>query len=300
MFIDIPIANRTSFRLADELGWWRKDTLRQRTYLAQAQTLIHPDRAAAYTADHDYPHRGGAWVTLRELWLRQGNPYQQVQLLKAGLLHSLMGSSRNRYSEAYLPPFPVIKEARDQAHVEAGILDSPWSYLHTDVLPLVFDDAGRFIGGGFYCGHDLRDPAAFLLALDRMVGFVLQHWQPVRIRYAASPDEVERLLAAFAVSPEKLEADRLAVEHAARLAQREAEDAIRCQEEEACRNARRAQHPRMDEWPPDASALKQLVWTHPVSTVAKLFGVSDTAVRKLCDRQGVIRPPQGYWLRKSH
>jgi hypothetical protein len=37
------------------------------------------------------------------------------------------------------------------------------------------------------------------------------------------------------------------------------------------------------------------VWSGPVTRVAAEFGVSDTAVRKMCRRHGIPVPSRGYW-----
>src|ERR1700694_751303 len=39
------------------------------------------------------------------------------------------------------------------------------------------------------------------------------------------------------------------------------------------------------------------VWKEPVNTVAKRYGVSDVALRKICEKLGVPVPPLGYWAK---
>lgn len=41
--------------------------------------------------------------------------------------------------------------------------------------------------------------------------------------------------------------------------------------------------------------LYDLVWAHPVSKLAKVYGLSDRGFAKLCDRNSVPTPPRGYW-----
>jgi hypothetical protein len=43
--------------------------------------------------------------------------------------------------------------------------------------------------------------------------------------------------------------------------------------------------------------LYALVWTKPVTHVAKEFGISDVAVRKICVKHGIPTPPLGYWAK---
>ena len=47
----------------------------------------------------------------------------------------------------------------------------------------------------------------------------------------------------------------------------------------------------------DRELLYDEVWKDPVSTVAKKYGVSDTALAKACRRLNVPLPPRGYWAR---
>ena len=44
--------------------------------------------------------------------------------------------------------------------------------------------------------------------------------------------------------------------------------------------------------------LYEEVWNEPVSTVAKKYGVSDVAIRKICKSMDIPVPPRGYWAKK--
>lgn len=43
--------------------------------------------------------------------------------------------------------------------------------------------------------------------------------------------------------------------------------------------------------------LYDLVWTSPITSVARTFGVSDVALSKVCRKAGIPIPPRGYWAR---
>src|SRR5688500_19556469 len=43
--------------------------------------------------------------------------------------------------------------------------------------------------------------------------------------------------------------------------------------------------------------LYDAVWSTPVETLAKQFGMSDVALAKRCKNQNVPRPPRGYWAK---
>lgn len=58
-----------------------------------------------------------------------------------------------------------------------------------------------------------------------------------------------------------------------------------------------AQFPQRNTYSRDK--LHEEVWTEPVSTVAKRYGVSDVGLRKVCISLDVPLPPRGYWARKK-
>lgn len=56
--------------------------------------------------------------------------------------------------------------------------------------------------------------------------------------------------------------------------------------------------PNKINWP-KKEVLHELVWSKPMTEIAKDLGVTDVAISKACGRMGVDRPPRGYWVRKS-
>jgi hypothetical protein len=48
------------------------------------------------------------------------------------------------------------------------------------------------------------------------------------------------------------------------------------------------------------SELYDLVWSKPMTHVAKEFGMSDVAVRKHCVKHDIPTPPLGYWAKLAH
>ena len=48
----------------------------------------------------------------------------------------------------------------------------------------------------------------------------------------------------------------------------------------------------------DRKELYDLVWSQPVTKVAKQFGVSDVAIAKACRKLKVPLPGRGYWAKK--
>src|SRR6185312_15784039 len=45
--------------------------------------------------------------------------------------------------------------------------------------------------------------------------------------------------------------------------------------------------------------LYDLVWSKPMSALAKEYGLSDRGMAKLCIRNSIPVPPRGYWAKKE-
>lgn len=43
-----------------------------------------------------------------------------------------------------------------------------------------------------------------------------------------------------------------------------------------------------------------LVWSKPITHLAKDFGLSDVAIHKICKKHNIPNPPLGYWAKKAH
>jgi 5-methylcytosine-specific restriction endonuclease McrA len=50
---------------------------------------------------------------------------------------------------------------------------------------------------------------------------------------------------------------------------------------------------------PSRDELKKMVWEMPVTKVSKLYGVSDSAIKKRCKAYNIETPPRGYWTIKK-
>lgn len=46
--------------------------------------------------------------------------------------------------------------------------------------------------------------------------------------------------------------------------------------------------------------LYELVWSEPMRTLAKRYGISDVGLAKACRRHRIPRPHRGYWQQKEH
>ena len=46
--------------------------------------------------------------------------------------------------------------------------------------------------------------------------------------------------------------------------------------------------------------LYELVWSEPISKLAKRLGVSDRGLAKACSRGDIPVPPRGYWAKLQH
>lgn len=48
---------------------------------------------------------------------------------------------------------------------------------------------------------------------------------------------------------------------------------------------------------PSPEELTRLVWSHPITQVAQMFGVSDNGIRRWMTDANVVGPPRGHWLK---
>jgi hypothetical protein len=46
--------------------------------------------------------------------------------------------------------------------------------------------------------------------------------------------------------------------------------------------------------------LHELVWSQPMTGIARQFGVRDQHVAKACDGAEIARPPAGYWQKVGY
>jgi hypothetical protein len=46
--------------------------------------------------------------------------------------------------------------------------------------------------------------------------------------------------------------------------------------------------------------LYELVWSIPITSVAKTVGISGAGLAKLCRRHQIPCPPRGYWAKQAH
>lgn len=46
--------------------------------------------------------------------------------------------------------------------------------------------------------------------------------------------------------------------------------------------------------------LYELVWFHPMTEIAKQYGVRDLQIAQACDLYDIARPPTGYWQKLAH
>lgn len=225
--------------------------------------------------------RKGEVYTLRYLWDNRENPEAVAAVLICASLFPLVCAGRRDHLLENWPPVPCMKvvfrwamerwssEERDRAR--------GWHHACTEVLPDRLLDWRLRIG----------DMETLIRHFAKEHARVLARYRPVAAVFGPKRDPfVERRL-----QKEYLEERR-------RYAEWEREQ----REEEARRKAeeerRRREHPRWGEWGKlSRGELERLVWSRPVVSVAREFGVSDVAVAKKCRKLGVAKPPPGFWAK---
>lgn len=65
-----------------------------------------------------------------------------------------------------------------------------------------------------------------------------------------------------------------------------------------CSNSCNTRSQEKLDWPEDED-LARLVWESPLSQLAKVLGVSDSAIRKRCKSHGIKTPKKGHWSKTT-
>lgn len=50
----------------------------------------------------------------------------------------------------------------------------------------------------------------------------------------------------------------------------------------------------------DVENLRELIWTYPITKVAEILGISDSAVHKRCKKYNIKKPETGHWLKTKN
>jgi len=270
-----PDAIRPSF-----VAWWPRGKETER-WIALQQYIL------------EYPHRdpmlwrpqtpSGQQATIYSL-CATSNINEIIGVLTcASLRPYLERSSFENYRNREV--FAQINKWARKAAVSA-LQPWPWHHKSLDVLPNLayegqLDDFGTLHSD--YAGND-----EIVIAIIKHHKALLEAWRPIELLCDETGDV--KLIQTI----QKRLTEKRAAEEQAHLEQQ------RREKEQAAEQKRQAEeyqqrHPRAKEWPPSAAVLRELVWSMPTVDVAKLFGVSDVAVGKLCKKLGVPKPRLGFW-----
>ncbi len=291
------------------MTWQLKQEVETRFFFVQCLLLQHPGYECSWqgvAVSGSAPNtieilatKAGLQTTLEVLSSCQRTPQQQLNVLKAALLFALCKSCRCYGQDLQLPDSEQLRLYQKEVLNLAGLGAYPWHRLNTDVLPEILRD-NEWQYPRLSHEEDYSSIVVLDAALNRLVADVLAIWLPVRITYVTDKAKATQLLQAFNESPKKQALDARIAQEAEEDKQREAQRKADQDRMDEVLAELLKKSPRMNDWY-DLSdeELKKLVWSQPIIELASLFGVSDTAIRKRCDRRGIDRPGQGYWLRKS-
>lgn len=260
------------------LSWWPVGEISQ----LHLQAQHHLDQWPG-TRDEVHPPsyytRQGEIDTLDYLWSCKGNPSLLCALLMHASLFSRLHSRRGHYPSKYWPSRKAVSALDDLAKAQLvsgdGLDFHGWHPSCTTVIPVRNEDFAYKVEDALGLIRYLAEEHASLLLTER----------PVRLIYTDTKDP-------FVAN--RLEADRK--ETQARLEEMRAEQERRDQEEADIQRQLKRRHPRYGQFPEISSReLTELVWTKPTKDIADEFGVSDSAVGKRCKRDGIKKPPRGFW-----
>jgi hypothetical protein len=188
-----------------------------------------------------------------------------------------------------------------EAYLKARGIVVHWPHPVRYTLP----DNTLFIGDYGYFQDGFRHRHVFIEngeAIDTLPGLVkllaqghakfLKEWQAVRISFPGtlSPKWAERVGA--------LESRRAAVLEEQRQVSKRVE--LQCQAQQRRIDEENRildlDHPRRHEWSRlKRDELQTLVWSKATSSLAQEFGVTDSAIGKVCRKLSIPKPPRGFW-----
>ncbi|EAW31103.1 hypothetical protein GP2143_03243 [marine gamma proteobacterium HTCC2143] len=269
-----------------QITWWPVRDLQGVQIETQRRLVSLPN--ARYAAHTDYQQNKGTNDTAEQLVATSQEPELLAAILLSASLFTRCSSYRIQYPHENWPIYKAAKGLQriiDEVLQEKGI-SLYWAPTCTDLLPEVS------------CDRDYK-----IEELTSLVRYLAEE-------HVASFASFRILIVDFLDRPTPFLKRAIEAEHE-RLAQEKIEQEawqenlkrekkLRMQKEALEHAARKKQHPRCDQWaaitPMD---LEKLVWSTPVSQLAKEFGVSGPAVKKKCKAMRVETPRPGFWRRVS-
>jgi hypothetical protein len=221
-----------------------------------------------------YIQRRGELDTLLYLWRYKDQSHALAGILIAASLFARMGSTRGNYPETW-PPRHCVRQLAPLALGQWGEVQFPWHYSCTKVLPFSSRD----------WEYTLTDISGLVRYLAVEHASILLRYRPIVIFFQREREPlVEKQL--------RLEYEREAKEWVLWEQERERTCKLEQEREEKLME----EHPRYRQWSEiTREELEELVWSMPTVQVAKLYGVSDSAVGKRCRALGVAKPSRGFW-----
>lgn len=263
---------------APSLSWWRAQDVRERQEKLQQHLLQWPGTTGPIHPE-TYYQRKGELDTIQYLYESKDDATALAAVLIAASLFARLRARRRTYPSDLWPPFQCaeVLEKLAYAHWNATRRVLGWADTCTVVIP--------------YISPDYHYPITTLDALVRYVAeehaALLCQYQLIEIRFVESCDPfIERRFR----ERKQEEAER---QRAWEKTRREEED-----REEKERAEWLRVHPRFEDWESlPHEELQRLVWSMPTTSIAKEFGVSDSAIGKRCRVAGIKKPPPGFWNR---
>lgn len=297
-----------------EYAWWPTEEVERMCLKHQLHLLSFPKTIGLVNWVQDCSmehmalrHSKGVRCTIEALGESFDNPGRQhAILLRASMFPLFHGVSRRGGTVSRCPGYDELQMFDEE--VRAIVSDPIWNFLHSNVLPHGdFHPLPEFWSA--YPSHQTFQQV--LAALKKQVEKIKVEWTLVRICYASTNEQADQYLEAFRAGPAYLE--HVKQTQLEEKNQREREQAWQAQRQQQAQAAAeklaelKAKHARYGEWDSLPKAQKKsLIWAKPMTELAQEFGLSGTAIRKHCIREGIQVPPMGHWAKiryqasKSH
>lgn len=176
MFLQLDLCDPGTVGRPINLAWWPKQEVEERCERSQVHLIQDPWSLGLVQHDPNscYPTlSAGALKTLEALWTKQGNLCNQFNILKAGILRTLL---REEADVAAKLSTEELRSIRKRIWMQGELASAIWTTSDSEVLPGPLP----FLRGL----RPVESSSQLMQTLDELASQLLDAWQPVAVTYS--------------------------------------------------------------------------------------------------------------------
>jgi hypothetical protein len=257
LFHEIELCDPSRITREDEIGWWGRSDYWKRYLKCQSWLDNHPKTTGL--VEGNFPYSSFKY-TLSHLWENQANwEIIAAILIQATLFPYVDGRAKLQRSPVFESIYQTVlsRYRVGYPHTATHVMPGLLPTTHHKAICSVIDELAA---------HHVEVLTQNILIVAKFG----DHRNP---EIAAELERKNRDRAAKAEIARLLSQERLA-------------------------NSAKPPKPSLEAWLKlSKSELETLVWTKPAQQLATELGVSDVAIAKRCRREGICKPPLGFWAK---